>query len=213
MPPMNNQSLSLSNKRLIFYFSLLLVLVWGVHLILFGSRNSILPRFFTYMCFACTFVPLPTIPPILYVSRFFNPLLIAFIGACGTCFANLNDYYLITYFSHWNFIKKFKKNRLWSFFERLFNIQPFLTLVLSAFVPIPIDFIRFLAIGSQYNRFYYALAYFIGRFPRYFLIAYLGYYYQPSNFVILIIFSIIVCLGIIKYFFRHTKQSSSEISS
>ncbi|OGL43398.1 MAG: hypothetical protein A2161_15910 [Candidatus Schekmanbacteria bacterium RBG_13_48_7] len=210
---MSNQTLALSNKRLMFYFSLLLVLVWGIHLLLFGSNNSVLPRFFTYMCFACTFIPLPTIPPILYVSRFFNPLTIAFIGSCGTCFANMIDYSLINYFSNWNFVRKFGKNRVWSLMVNLFNIQPFLTLVISAFVPIPIDFIRFLAISSQYNRFYYAMAYFIGRFPRYFLIAYLGYYYQPSNFVILIILSILVGFGIIKYFFGRLKQNSSETSS
>lgn len=202
----------ITNRRLFFYFFLLLFLVWATHLILMGVKQTSLPQFFTYMCLACTFIPLPTIPPILYISREFNPLLVAVLGAIGTCLANLNDYYLITYFSHWQWVKKFRKNRLWSLMVWLFNLQPFLTLSLAAFVPIPIDFVRFLAITNKYNRFLYSLAYFAGRFPRYFMIAYLGYYYQPSNRMILYFLLVLVFMGIVKYVVTRYKKNSNRNS-
>lgn len=190
--------MGISNRRLIFYFILTIGLVWGIHVVLFGFSDTVLPRYFTYMSLACTFIPLPTIPPVLWVSREFHPVLVAFIGACGTCLANLNDYYLITYFSHWRWIRRFQENRVWRSMIRLFMMQPFLTLAFIAFIPIPVDVVRFLAISNQYNRFLYAAAYFVGRFPRYFLIAYLGYYYQPSNTIILIILAVLVILSLLK---------------
>jgi hypothetical protein len=52
-----------------------------------------------------------------------------------------------------------------------YNQSPFATLAAASFLPIPVDFVRLLAISEGYNRFWFALGSFVGRWPRYFVFA------------------------------------------
>ena len=74
------------------------------------------------------------------------------------------------------------------------------------FIPVPIDVIRILAVSAGYKRRYYVLATFVGRFPRYLIVAILGYEFKPSTQTILIILAITVLLGLSKVIFSKIKQ-------
>lgn len=138
------------------------------------AEPSILFDYFIYMSVACQFFPLPTLPPIALTAKAFSPLLVSFLGAIGTCVANLNDYAILGWlFRH----HRVRKVRDISTYRRLlywFDRYAFLTLAVAAFLPIPIDVVRMLAISRAYSFWKYIVATFAGRFPRYLLIAYLG---------------------------------------
>jgi len=135
---------------------------------------SILFDFFLYMTFACQFFPIPSLPPIAFTAKLFSPLLVAFVGALGTCIANLNDYAILGLLFRHHKVRKIRDintyRRLLDFFDR----HSFVTLSAAAFLPIPVDVIRLLAISRAYPYWKYLGASFVGRFPRYLLLAYLG---------------------------------------
>ena len=79
-----------------------------------------------------------------------------------------------------------------------FERAPFLTLAMASFVPIPIDIVRILAASTGYSRVKYTLATFAGRFPRYLLLAWLGYEMKLSNKAIFYVFIATVLIGAIK---------------
>lgn len=135
---------------------------------------TILFGYFVYMCLACQFFPIPTLPPIAFAAKIFHPMLIAGVGAVGTCIANLNDYVILGWLFRHKKVQKIRDiktyKRLLTFFDR----YAFLTLSAAAFLPIPLDVIRLLAISRAYSFPKYVAATFVGRFPRYLIIAYLG---------------------------------------
>lgn len=138
------------------------------------SNYAVLFDYFLLMCVSCQFFPIPTLPPIAFVSKAFHPLLVAFVGAVGTCIANLNDYAILGWLFRHKRVRKVRDihtyRRLLTFFDR----HAFVTFTVAAFLPIPIDVIRMLAISRSYPYKRYVLATFAGRFPRYVMVAYAG---------------------------------------
>src|SRR5262249_55595888 len=155
---------------------------------------SIFYDYFLYMCLACQFFPIPTIPPIAFTAKAFNPALVALAGGVGTSIANLNDYAIVG----WLFrSKRIKKVRDFSAYQRLlrfFDRYAFATLTVATFLPIPIDVIRMLAISRAYPIWKYMLATFSGRFPRYLILAYLGKELPVKWILILFLVSVIPAL-------------------
>lgn len=156
----------------------------GIHL---APSKSILFDFFLYMCLACQFFPLPTIPAIGFTAKIFSPVLIALVASAGTCIANLNDYAILAWLFRHQKVRKIRDintyRRLLTFFDR----YAFLTLSAAAFLPIPIDVIRLLAISRAYPYWRYIAATFTGRFPRYLILAYLGKE-LPGKYILLLFF-------------------------
>jgi membrane protein YqaA with SNARE-associated domain len=160
--------------------------------------DSILFGYFFYMCLACQFIPLPTLPPIAFAAKLFSPMLIAAVGALGTSIANLNDYVILGWLFRHHRVKKVRDmstyRKLLGFFDRF----AFATLSVAAFLPIPVDVVRLLAISRAYNYWKYVAAAFVGRFPRYLLIAYLGKE-LPAKYI-LILFLISSIPAVFKFF-------------
>jgi len=138
------------------------------------SNMAVLLDYFLIMCISCQFFPIPTLPPIAFAAKAFHPLLVALLGSIGTCIANLNDYAILSWLFRHQKVKKVRDisayRRLLGFFDR----YAFLTMSVASFLPVPIDVIRMLAISRAYPYWRYVLATFVGRFPRYVVIAYLG---------------------------------------
>lgn len=159
---------------------------------------QVLTLYLLYMSMAFTFVPLPTAWIVLWAAREVEPLSVATLGTLGTCIANLHDYYIFHYLFRVERIKKAKETRLYRNSVRWFQRAPFLTLTIASFLPIPIDVVRILAVSSDYPRSRYAVATAAGRFPRYLLLAYLGYELQLSNRAIVAVFALTAAVGILK---------------
>ncbi len=195
-------SRDISAKRWIAVFAVFLVAAGALYLL---SRRvesmekyELLLVLLLYMSVACTFLPLPTAWIILLVARETGPVSAALVGVAGTCMANLHDYYIINYLFGLERIGKLRETRFYDRAVRWFERAPFLTLSAASFVPIPIDVVRILAVSTGYSRTKYTLATFTGRFPRYLLLAWLGYELKLSNRVIFIVFVVSVLIGAVK---------------
>ena len=149
------------------------------------QESSELIFLLTYMTFACTFFPLPTPQIIMDYGGRFHPILVATVGAIGTCMAGLIDYTMMTYVLEFKKIAKLKEAKIYKYCAWLYNKIAFISLVISGFIPIPFEPFRCLAGATRYSRGKYVLALFIGRVPRYYLLAKLqGYLHISRNILI-----------------------------
>jgi membrane protein YqaA with SNARE-associated domain len=136
------------------------------------------------MCFYLTlcnsFVPLPTAWIILLAAApqyavvrdpLANVLLVSGLATLATIVANLTEYHLLANLLHFGLGARLRRTRVYGWAMRWFNRAPFQLLTLLAFVPIPVDAVRWLAILRGYSRWRFALAYLVGRGPRYLLFA------------------------------------------
>jgi len=126
--------------------------------------------YFSYMTIACTFLPLPTPEIAMDYGQMFDPILTAILGAIGFCISALIDYSLVAFVFRYEKISRIKTTRTYRYIERFFNKYAFVTLVIAAFTPIPVDPVKLVACASRYNRIKYVLACFAGRAPRYYLL-------------------------------------------
>jgi len=161
-------------------FGLLLAVLGGVwYAYRDVSRAAGIAGFFAYMSGACTFLPLPTTWIILWAASPTDglglpPILVATLGAVGTGVANMHDYYLVTFLNRFRPAKRIRSGRLYRRMAGWFNRAPFVTLAAASLLPIPVDFVRLLAISEGYSRWKFALGSVVGRWPRYLLLALLA---------------------------------------
>lgn len=162
------------------------------------SGYEVLVLLLLYTSIAFTFCPLPTAWIMLWAAREIDPLSVALVGAVGTCIANLHDYYIFNFLLGLEKVRKVKEAGFYHGAVKWFGKAPFLTLTAASFLPIPIDVVRMLAVSTGYPRRRYVLATFAGRFPRYLLLAWLGYELKLSNKTIFIVFLATALIGIVK---------------
>ncbi|HUX02348.1 MAG: hypothetical protein WBD63_10735 [Phycisphaerae bacterium] len=159
----------------------LLAVLAAVKVLYPGTSVALLAAYFAYMSICCTFCPLPTTPAVLWMAAPVGagglgmpPLLVAVVGAMGTAVANLHDYYLLTFLYRYQPVRRVRATLLYKRVAAWYNRSPFATLAGASFLPIPVDFVRLLAISEGYSRTRFALGSLVGRWPRYLLLAYLA---------------------------------------
>jgi membrane protein YqaA with SNARE-associated domain len=198
---MHNGSRNISSTRWFSFFGiyvavLSLLLLWSNRV---GNTALVNLSFFTiFVSFACTFCPLPILWLFLWISRDYNPFLIALTGSVATCIANLNDYYILNSLLRWKKLARAKDSRWYKRSAAWFSRYPFWTLTIANVLPLPVDFVRLLAISTGYSRVPFTLANFLGRYPRYLILAGLGYQLKLSNKVILIVLLVTVTIAVVK---------------
>ena len=156
-----------------------------------------------YMSLACTFCPLPTTPVVLWAAApavshglGLDPLVLATVCMVGTCAANMNDYYLVTFLYRYRRVQRIRRTRLYEKAAAWFERAPLATLTAASFLPIPIDVVRLLAISQGYSRGKFALATALGRWPRYLALAYFAERFSIGWQWILAILGVTVVLGL-----------------
>ena len=160
-----------------------------VYLLLRGNPLSQLIGFFTYMSVASTFIPLPTPPYVIALGDVFDPGIVAFVAALGSCSAALIEYPIIDwFFSKSALQQRVKANRFFQAFYPHFKRSAFVWLVVAAFTPIPLEPFRFTVILTRYNIPKYLLALFIGRFGCYYIMARIGEVFMiPMSYIIIMV--------------------------
>jgi membrane protein YqaA with SNARE-associated domain len=160
------------------FFAMLAVLAAVYFLSGKGSTTAHVALLFGYLSLACTFLPLPTAWLVMWMGApaegggcGLHPLLVATVGAMGTAVGNLNDYYLLTFLYQYKPVQKIRAYGWYRKVAAWYNRAPFGTLAAASFLPIPIDFVRLLAISEGYSRTKFVLGSLVGRWPRYFLFA------------------------------------------
>lgn len=180
----------------VYAAALSLLLLWAN-----GSSREQLANlcFFTlYVSFACTFCPLPILWIFLWISRGFNPLIVALLGSTATAIANLHDYYILNSMLRWDRLARARDSRWYKKASIWFTRYPFSTLTVANFLPLPIDVVRLLAISTGYSRAPFTAATLVGRFPRYLILAWLGYELDLSNTAIAVVLLITILVAAVK---------------
>lgn len=158
--------------------------------------------YFFYMTLACTFFPLPTPPTVIYMGELHHPIVVAVVGGVASCLAGLIDYSLFLRLIRQRKVRAIQESGFYRKCAAFFKRIAFISMVVAAFTPIPFDPFRFLAIASGYNRAGYMAAIFVGRAPRYYLLARLGgRWHIPPAFIV----ASLILLMVISVF-RNKKQ-------
>lgn len=133
-----------------------------------------------YLALCNSLLPLPTAWIVLLAAApdfaptqtaWLRVALVALLATLATVVANLNEYHLLAYLLRFRIGQRIRRARLYAAAVRWFDRAPFQLLTLIAFIPIPVDAVRWLAILRGYPRGRFALAYLCGRGPRYALFA------------------------------------------
>jgi len=201
----------LRSKWSVLIFSLAVYVITSVTLLCsFPSQQSLELLFlFVYMTIACTFFPLPTPQIIMDYGGRFDPILVAIVSAIGTCVAGLIDYTVITYIFKVEKFAKLKQTKTYKYCAWFYNKVAFISLVIAGFTPIPFEPFRFLAAVTKYNRGKYVLSIFIGRAPRYYLLAkFQRIFYIPRSILIGSI-PLILIIGLIRMLWNKRIQKKT----
>ena len=181
------------------------------YLFLEGSRYSQLIGFFGYMSVACTLIPLPTPPYVIALGKVFDPSIVALAGAVGNMIAAFVEYHVLLWiFSKTKLKQQVEGNRVFQRFSHYFRRMAFVCLVFTGFTPIPFEPFRFAAILARYNLSLYLLAVFLGRFPRYYLIALIGEQFQIPTRYLIILLIILLVIPVIGILIKHHSSADSE---
>ena len=150
-----------------------------------------------YLSLASNALPLPTWWIVLFIGRDFNPVLAALLGALGTMVSTLNEYHFFYFWFRYDRVDALRRRRISQRLLGWVERRPFLTIAAAAFLPIPWDFIRMMAIASGYSRPKFALASFVGRFARYLPLTLTAHGLQVSNLWIIIVQAAIVVAALV----------------
>jgi membrane protein YqaA with SNARE-associated domain len=165
--------------------------VWLLALLAFylSLCNALLPLPTGWIVlFAATDSGLPGVPPALRL------LLVTAVGGLATTLANLNEYHVLNHRAGARLRDRVRATPLYRWAVRWFDARPFPALLLVAFIPIPVDVIRWLAILRRYSRVRFAGAYFVGRGARYALFAGLSIGFRFGAWEILLV-QVLILIG------------------
>jgi membrane protein YqaA with SNARE-associated domain len=159
---------------------------------------EVLTLVLVYLSFACTFLPLPTAWILLWGAREAGPVAVALAGTVGTCIANLHDYHALSALRRLGPLQRALGSGWYAHAAAWFARAPFAALAASSFLPIPVDGVRLLAIAAGYPRPAFVLASFVGRLPRYLVLALLGRELALSNAAIVAVLAATIAIGAAK---------------
>lgn len=169
-------------------------------------RGWILVLLCFYLSLCNSLVPLPTAWIVLLAATpgyalvpqpIVNVVVVAGLATLATVAANLNEYHVLAYLLRSRWGRRVRQTRLVLWAVRWFDRAPFQILTLVAFLPLPIDAVRWLAILRGYSRWRFAAAYFAGRGPRYLLFAGCSMLLELAPRQILVIQVAIVALALL----------------
>jgi membrane protein YqaA with SNARE-associated domain len=150
-------------------------------------------------------------PVLLYFAKAYSATLCAVASTVGCLVAGMWDYWLFVPLMHHPRIRsKYANVSLYQKSVRLFRKSPFWALVVAGFTPFPFYPVKFLSITDHYPLRKYLLSLFVGRTPRYWLIAYLGYVLQLPNWSLVVLALAILVFTIVQSRKEGNKKKTAE---
>jgi len=161
-----------------------------------------------YLSLCCTFFPAPTTWIVMLLASDYladsvgfegmglvRVVVVATLCAVATGAANLNEYHIVTFLLRYRRAAAVRQTRTYRLARRWFAIAPFWVLVVFSLIPIPVDVVRWLAVACRYSRWRYFVAYFVGRWVRYAVLAgsAIGFVLAPWH--IMVIQLVLMVLG------------------
>ena len=145
---------------------------------------------------------IPHEPIIFYFSKYFSPLSVTLVTLLGTLFAEYLNYMLVKLFFKIPKVDDLRKHRTFKNATYYFLRLPFVSLVIAAITPVPFYPFRIIAPASEYSLKKYLLALIVGRTPRFYILAYLGYSLPLPNEIIIVLFILLFAVSVLYWFKR-----------
>jgi len=181
---------------------LLVVLVW--------PNASGLYLLGLYSVVANSFLTPPHEPVILYMARYYSPALVALAGTLGAAIAAFADYDIIGRVLRHPRLLATRDTSAYRWAVRWLMARPFLTIAFFAFAPLPLYVVRILAPATGYPIHRYIAAIAVGRYPRFFLLAWLGQVVPLSNRTLALLFALMVALVLISALIRGRRRVDEQ---
>jgi len=175
-----------------FALALFLCAVAGAAILLFLPAAAGIFLFGIYAIPSNSMIPVPHEPGLLYFAKFYHPFWIALAGTLGTAVAAFADYELVARAIRHPRMRNARDSRIFQWAIRWFNVRPFITVVIFSATPLPIYVVRILAPAAKYSITRYILALMVGRFPRFYAVAMLGYIFPIPTWILLVLFGVFV---------------------
>lgn len=122
-----------------------------------------------------TFIPIaPHEPVILLYGTLYPPWVVAVCAGTATSIIELVNYCILAPLLNLRRIGTFREKRFYQRAEHYFSKFPFSSLLFSGFAPVPFVPFRMLAVTTKYSVKKFVLAVFLGRVPRFYLLALMG---------------------------------------
>lgn len=134
----------------------------------------------------------PHEPILLYFGKFYSPLTVALVGIVGTVMTEAINYSVFKYITDTNLFQKIRHKKTVNKVIELFRKFPFLAIWIAGLTPIPFYPFRFLVVLARYPVLKYLLAVFLSRTPRFYLLAYLGHAIKFPDYLLIILFVILI---------------------
>jgi membrane protein YqaA with SNARE-associated domain len=142
-------------------------------------------------------IPMPYEPIMVLMVALYAPLLAATVAACGNVIACFIDYKAIQFAFQHKSLQKVQKSDMYQGAVHYFLKAPFICVLVAAFAPfIPFYIFRVLSPTSDYPLRRYMTAVFLGRWPRYFLFAFLGSALLPARLLVICALLFLACIGL-----------------
>lgn len=153
-------------------------------------------------------VPIPHEPAMLYFAKYYHPFWCALAGTVGSLIACFADYAMVGAALRHRALASTRNSPLFQWSTKWMRRYPFAITVLFSFLPLPISIVRILAPAVEYSVRRYMLAQIVGRFPRFYILAWIGYTVQLPTWVI-------VCLGfgLVFTFFLSGGSAEEEVEA
>ena len=148
-------------------FGAITVVLWGLGRWL----DEPLLSFIGLMTLASTFVPMPADAYVVNASQFIDPVTIGLLGGAINAVAVLGERAFLDRLIDYPLFAKISRFIGTNRFVEVLEKQMFIGLTLAAASPLPFEVFRFVACARGYDRLRYAIATFLGRGGRYYVLA------------------------------------------
>ncbi|RMI25503.1 MAG: hypothetical protein D6681_01430 [Calditrichaeota bacterium] len=144
-------------------------------------------------------LPLPHEPALFYCAKFYVPWVVTLVGALSNVIANYVDYQVLYPLLHLRSVRaRYADKQIYQKLIGWFRRWPFWILVITSYTPIPFYPFKFLSIADGYPLWKYQAALLLGRMPRYYLLAMVGYAVQPPVWVLIVLGVLLLVLPFVR---------------
>lgn len=175
-------------------FVLTLLVVWVTSKSLQESKSLWVLFFYSFPS-EFLIATVPHEPALLYFGKFYHPLTVALVAIPSTLFTEMLNYSAFKYIIDLRIFTKLREKKAVQKMVQFFKKAPFLTLWVAGITPIPFYPLRFLVVLARYPLLKYILAVFLSRFPRFIILAYVGYKIQISDYLLIAMFVVLIAIA------------------
>ena len=175
-------------------FVLALLIVWATSKGLQESKSLWVLFFYSFPS-EFLIATVPHEPALLYFGKFYTPLTVALVAIPSTLLTEMLNYSTFKYVADLKIFTNLRDKKALKKTIRFFNKAPFLALWVAGITPIPFYPLRFLVVLAKYPLPRYILAIFLSRFPRFIILAYVGYKIQIPDYILVALFVILIAIA------------------